>query len=283
VLATANQPDRATPSAGRGLGAAQRGSSGQSPGNPGREDRVSDGRIGGATRRSARRSASPLRPAPQRRCTLSRGSLGAFGGASACSRAMSFTWRFEHRAPSSERRAPSAERRAASSEQRAASIEPRPPREASGSQAARPRPAVSGSGSSSGRSPGNPGREDRVSVGRIGGASRRRALRSASPPFPAQLPGPSRGSPKGRAKCPSLRACSGRRPRSGAGLPPQRTGLRGGQILVHEHASRPIMSRNGSRGQSRLRQGDSCAEISVRRGGGEATSLSPRPDREGPQ
>jgi hypothetical protein len=146
----------------------------------------------------------------------------------------------EHRAPSAERRAPSAEHRAPSTERRAPSAERRAPRREPGAiepRAPRHKPrgwggdvgefstcprwparaaanqpdhvarsAGRGLGAaqrgSSGRSPGNPGREDRVSVGRIGGASRRRALRRYSPPHPARLrlPGPSRGSPKERAK-----------------------------------------------------------------------------------
>jgi hypothetical protein len=87
---------------------------------------------------------------------------------------------------------------------------------ASGSQTARLRHTVSGSGSGRspaegwGRRPLEPEREDGVSVGRFGGASRRRALRTDSPPLPAllRLPGPSRGSPRERAKWASFPAGS---------------------------------------------------------------------------
>jgi hypothetical protein len=114
---------------------------------------------------------------------------------------------------------------------RCCSLDPTARAYARGSQPGRSRHAVSGSGSGrspaglSGQSPVDWWREDGVSVGRIGEASRRRALRSDSPPLPARLRprAPASGSPKERATCPSLRACSRRRLRTGRAC--LRTGL----------------------------------------------------------
>jgi hypothetical protein len=118
--AAANQPDRVARSAGRGLGAAQRGSSGRSPGNPGREDRISGGRVGGASRRRALRLGPPPLPARLRR----RDPASAERRAPSAERRAPST---EHRAPSTEHRAPSTEHRAPSTECRAPSTEHRVP------------------------------------------------------------------------------------------------------------------------------------------------------------
>jgi hypothetical protein len=100
----------------------------------------------------------------------------------------------ERRAPSTEHRAPSSEHRATSTERRAASHDHRGRRAAAKLPGHATRSAGRGLGAaqrvSSGQSPGNPGREDRVSVGRTGGASRRWALRCDWAQLPDEV-GPS--------------------------------------------------------------------------------------------
>jgi hypothetical protein len=182
------------------------GAAGQSPVDWWRADGVSGGRLGGASRRPASRGTTTARTA----------------GSTSIAR---FTTKDTKVDRGSQRRDGRAHPVFGPIERRplAAATKPDVVARSAG------RGLAASQRGSSGQSPGNPGREDGVSVGRAGAASRRRALRTDSPPRPAQLrlPGPSRGSPKERAKCPSLRACSRRRLRSGAGLPPRRTGLRG--------------------------------------------------------
>jgi hypothetical protein len=180
------------------------GAAGQSPGDPGRDDRIqrrpgrgSEPEIGSPKRiASTTGSAASLHPVARQPLRFG-GRLPAAERCHSCGASST-----EHRAPSAERRAPSSEHRASSAEQRAPSHDHRGRRAAAKQPDHPTRSAGRGLGAaqrgSSGQSPGNPGREDRVSAGRAGGASRRWALRSDSPPHPARLrlPGPSRGSPR---------------------------------------------------------------------------------------
>jgi hypothetical protein len=258
-------------SAGRGLGAAQRGCGGRAPltlggkiesASAGPGERTGDGpfpsshllfwpddvaapRRAVAERRREHRAPSTEHGAPS---TEHRAPSTEQRATSNEQRATSNERRNnEHRTPSTEQRAPNAEHRATSTstERRAT----RSWREVERLRARQPTSPItkhlrgSGSGRSPvgvwGQSPLDPGREDRVSVGRAGGANRRRALPSVTPPLPALLRrhALSRGSSRERAEdtvC-SARFAPGTEP--GAG-PPQEVPAEPSERSASGHSQR---------------------------------------------